>query len=735
MMKNFSLDDDSTCLLVESLEDRTMLSTVQIFAAGETGQEQLDLFINDGYVRSFENVGGDISARHFEVFTFETNDTLTAEQISVAFGNDLYDPQSGFDRNLYVDRIVIDGVNFQTEAPSVHSTGIWRDGFTGPGNFSTEAFNINAIFTYASEAAENPWTEISVDVAGQTGDERIDILVNGEVVGQYDFGFAGERQVVTFVVDDAIDLSDVRVRFANDLWDPANGYDRNVTLFSISTMNLLTGDTQTALPGDANVYSEGVWRPEDGFVNGLGRGGLLYANGFIELRDGATPSDGTLMLDPSFGINGQIFPGVRPSISSVNVGPQDQILTTLTEFSADSRFGDTFLELRNADGSLNSRFGDNGSVNLETLLFPTLSNQIDFISANASIRLNSGIQFFDDGSILLAGTLDADNFNFSNGLTPIVFKITPDGNLDPNYATQGFFPDGLLQLRSGTVSAAIDSNSDAIIFGPNADPNGSQDLPNLVVTRLNSDGTIDRSFGFEGNVFLDRDQFELGSPASVLVNQFNEILLVSIGAQGLSVTKLDYDGAIDTAFGDNGIVTEASFSGTVKLDGQERLIFSSVERASPFFANNVFARYDANGLRDTDFGVNGVARYQLSPPIELLDLSFTDLAANTFEVDDEDRILIFSTASLNFVERGGIPGRTEIKGTLVVRLDDQGMLDTNFDSKGYTLLGVGDGGLDLIVGTSVIDSSGNVILSGSLFTTTDGSAGGFMPTIERLKFV
>ena len=52
-------------LSLEELEARVMLSTVEIFAAGATGQENLDLFINDQFITTFSNVGGDVEQRDF----------------------------------------------------------------------------------------------------------------------------------------------------------------------------------------------------------------------------------------------------------------------------------------------------------------------------------------------------------------------------------------------------------------------------------------------------------------------------------------------------------------------------------------------------------------------------------------------------------------------------------------------------------------------------------------------
>ncbi len=130
---------------IETLEDRTMLSTVSIFAQGELGEENMNLLIDNVNVQSWENVStvGD-------VFTFETDETVSADQIRIEFTNDLYQPENDIDRNLIVDRIEIDGEVFQTEAPAVFSTGAWdnNQGAIVSGYGKGETLHANGYFQY-----------------------------------------------------------------------------------------------------------------------------------------------------------------------------------------------------------------------------------------------------------------------------------------------------------------------------------------------------------------------------------------------------------------------------------------------------------------------------------------------------------------------------------------------------------------------------------------------------------
>lgn len=128
---------------------------ITIQAAGQRGDEQMQLLINEQVVETWDNVAGDPSNRVFRSFTFDA-DGISADSIRIAFTNDLYDPGAGIDRNLVVDRIEVDGVTFETEDPSVFSTGTYRsaDGLV-PGFRERETLHGNGYFQFA-DTSEPP---------------------------------------------------------------------------------------------------------------------------------------------------------------------------------------------------------------------------------------------------------------------------------------------------------------------------------------------------------------------------------------------------------------------------------------------------------------------------------------------------------------------------------------------------------------------------------------------------
>ena len=73
--------------------------------------------------------------------------------------------------------------------------------------------------------------------------------------------------------------------FTNDLYDPANNIDRNLTVDWLD----VNGDRIQTTNG--NIFSTGTFNNADGIVDGFGRGDTLHGNGFFQFA--STPLDGT----------------------------------------------------------------------------------------------------------------------------------------------------------------------------------------------------------------------------------------------------------------------------------------------------------------------------------------------------------------------------------------------------------------------------------------------------------
>lgn len=103
-------------------------STITVFAAGTPADglyPTLALQIRNAKnnwktVKTFTNVTSLLNQ-----LVYRHNTLLQPQDIRVRFTNDRYLPKKGQDRNLYIDKINLDGVDIETERNTTFSTGSW----------------------------------------------------------------------------------------------------------------------------------------------------------------------------------------------------------------------------------------------------------------------------------------------------------------------------------------------------------------------------------------------------------------------------------------------------------------------------------------------------------------------------------------------------------------------------------------------------------------------------------
>ncbi len=109
---------------------------VDVVARGATGTERLELRINDVAVRTFTVSTG------FQSFGFTASGSVSPAQVKVALIND-----DGTNRDAIVDKVIIGGQTYESEAPSVRSTGTWS-GSCAPGIKRSQVLHCNGFFHY-----------------------------------------------------------------------------------------------------------------------------------------------------------------------------------------------------------------------------------------------------------------------------------------------------------------------------------------------------------------------------------------------------------------------------------------------------------------------------------------------------------------------------------------------------------------------------------------------------------
>lgn len=212
------------------------------------------------------------------------------------------------------------------------------------------------------------------------------------------------------------------------------------------------------------------------------------------------------------------------------------------------------------------------------------------------------------------GTATA-NFNVFNG--NVVTCIFTNENLEAIDASLG-----TSLSTDGKVTTDIDNGSTDEGNGVGLQSNGKIIIAgtsnnDFAVTRYNSNGTLDTSFGASGIITTDIDTGNNSTDKGngVAIQTDDKIVVAGRSDSLFALVRYNSNGTLDTNFGTGGIVTDdfsslgSSFQAaganavTIQPDGKI-IVVGSVSNSSQF---NDFAimRFESNGALDTSFGTGG----------------------------------------------------------------------------------------------------------------------------------
>jgi uncharacterized delta-60 repeat protein len=293
-------------------------------------------------------------------------------------------------------------------------------------------------------------------------------------------------------------------------------------------------------------------------------------------------------------------------------------------------------------------------------------------------------------------------------------------NVPANTATNAYEQSiSSIALQSGKVVAVGDTST------------GGFSSSSVNVWRLNTNGTLDTSFGSSGMqtiptssggvtyVFSGAPDIAVQSGGSIDVLAY-VIPTSSPGAEEFLVAQLTANGALDTSFGTSG--TElVSFGANFGVEegnpaslalGPDGKIVVAATLNSTASSSKVFgiARLNTNGTLDTTFNTTGIVTLA---PFNAPATPATDDIANAVVVQPDSKIVVVGQADLPEVA-SGMP--TDIA---VVRLNANGTLDTSFNSTGLLTFSYNFGGDSADSGNAVALAGTQIVIAGTsaqLFT-------------------
>ena len=328
------------------------------------------------------------------------------------------------------------------------------------------------------------------------------------------------------------------------------------------------GIVTTDLGSQTDEAFDAALDPDGGFVVVGRTDGPGFNRNFGVVRYHA---DGS--LDTGFGDGGIVetdFAGQVDQANAVAVQADGKIVVAglaarTGPLGADNDFA---LARYLGDGTLDTSFGGDGIVTTD------LGTRTD---VGRAVVIQPG-----DGGIVVAGTVDSD---------VALVRYTDTGEVDTSFGDHGvtITDFGSDDFANGV---ALTSDGQILVTGHSLGAGLNTDF---ALARYSANGGLDHSFGSSGIVLTDiggGDDFAEG----LTVDADGRIVVVGRATSStildMAVVRYDRDGALDTGFGENGMVT-ADFHGSGEF-GQDVVIQAD--------GKIVAAGYTANGL-DTEFAL------------------------------------------------------------------------------------------------------------------------------------
>ncbi len=371
--------------------------------------------------------------------------------------------------------------------------------------------------------------------------------------------------------------------------------------------------------------------------------GLVLAGLKVQAQAGA--------LDTSFGTGGFVLfnGGTDLHDSGFGIHVYDDLSMIVVGTQMDFNYEITGVMQRYLnDGSLDASWGSNGTILLQY----------------GSSTLPYNVEVLSDGRYYVSGTTyvtisDAEFF---------VARFNADGTPDLTFNSTGVWIGSYGDSEELCFDMALQPDGKIVLGGQD----GSAIFSDLTFARINTDGTLDTSFGTDGYTVISTNA-QNESVRSVGILSTGEI--IGIGyvhvsdpsyTEFLAMVKLDPNGTPVTSFGGDGVVIPSGFNSTSY--GRGCLIVNDDVIATGYLESGVIfiTKLDhMTGNPITTFGDNGIDYQSFNNPFNV---------GREVILGGDNKLYLCGTTGQP------APGPREI---FLARYDLDGNLDPSFNSVGY----------------------------------------------------
>ncbi len=244
------------------------------------------------------------------------------------------------------------------------------------------------------------------------------------------------------------------------------------------------------------------------------------------------------------------------------------------------------------------------------------------------------------------------------------------GIVQLNFGTDSIFPKSIALQQDGKIVVGSD-----IVVGQNRD---------FIISRFNTDGSIDANFGVNGNIVWD---FNISKDflKKIIILTDGKILIggnsIVSGFQKYAFIRLNYDGSLDYTFGMNGkisysiVANQHHFLQDMVVDNLGRINFighSFIENIEYYYYwtsdhVNYIIQLNADGSLNYNFGDTGVFHLVTSTYTVINKLSLL-----------QNQDIIFAGKNKN--------DSLYWRNVFIGKLDQTGIIDTVFGNNGFRIV-------------------------------------------------
>lgn len=347
----------------------------------------------------------------------------------------------------------------------------------------------------------------------------------------------------------------------------------------------------------------------------------------------------------------------------------------------------TFLFTQAQSGMLDASFGDGGIVTT---------------SITDQFNIAKGMAIQADGKIIVCG-----NVGPSNSYDVGVARYNEDGTLDDTFGTGGEVVIAPTATLDFAFAVALQDDGKIVLGGYIFDGDGTD----VLLIRLNADGTMDDMFGTNGIVITDFGGTSEIAEAIALQDD-GKILLGGYHNDNFMMLRYNTDGTLDNTYGTGGLAianvgVASSYIQSIALQPDGKIVAVGMGFNASSHYGFAVARFNTDGTVDNTFADNGS---------KMINVGGGNDFGSAVLIQSDNKILL---AGHTWIENDPILQYD----FAVTRLNEDGSTDNTFGESGTAITNLVYGGN--YVTSMALQPDGKIIVNGN---TTE-------PTAENLGII